>query len=1053
LFKKLLLLFSACFLFAKTIDVDINAQNHRDCKGNSNYYTSIKDAINYASSGDTIEICPGEYNEGEILINKDNLTITSTTGNPDDVVIVNDNNYIFYTKDRIDGLVIKNITLKQSGGGDVFYLQNGGDNLIFENLKVFSESYGFEMYELVSGLVFKNVKADVTKKFLYFDADVENFIFKNNNIESEDYVIYAKSNILGTNIFEDSTLQASKDVIYVSNQLNNVVLKNLYLSSSGYRGFLIGKIYQDDNPALFENIKVSASKEAVYINQVIGDINFTNVELNSSKYRGIYINDSVENFYITDSNINSKKEGIEIDSVHEKLIVDNIEINSEEDGIYIDSSVDELYLTNSTIKATSSGIGLYANQINSYFLIKHNSFFEAKRGIHIENGYADGKIVNNLIQDCSEYGLKFIGFGEVEITQNCFINNAKQAYVDDREAYIDSNCWSDYDGESKTYEVDPIPLFDENPKKDGCNCGDNGNTEGGNIESFFNAIDYIDDNQCNAKDYWNYPIKTKFANEKFNLSILAKDKENNPIKADISKVELRFYSEGDNSKCSGDLLETQIICTQCGATNENGCLSLKDILVKKAYKCVEVYIEGKASENEGEEINSTTSLDNFAIIPYKFVITSSNAKASEEFNILIKALDKNSEVVKGYNEDININGLSANLEYNETKKDCEKGELQKLSGKFIDGDANVTLKYNEVGSILLTIKEKIGSEFAKVDSDDTQERFILSDSKNVNVYVHHFNVKAQLSDYDKFTYLDDTNTIHALIDLIVSPQNKDNQGVKNYNQNCYAKDVDINITLSSVPYNKIIFFNGYENGVSDVNNFHFIISKEKFISNDINLKIFFNFNRNVSVAINPFEVTLQNINVKNEDTSLTNTEVSGKAKFLYGRMFCNDIMVKNYEFYSDCKIAFYDDKNEHEKEIIYYWWLNTLHSPKDGNITQNEIKILNGYRLDADKVDALDIKDIQIDSGKLEINFEVKSGFNTAVVHLLSKNLSWLWYSKYDEAYDISNTSTCKNHFCFNVVMGAQEVNEEKGYIKSGKEVKGPEANITAPPLGIKVFR
>jgi hypothetical protein len=1007
LFKKLLLLFSACFLFAKTIDVDINAKNHRDCKGNVRYYTSLKDALNYASSGDTIEICPGEYNEGEILLNKDNLTITSTTGNPDDVIISHSDDYIFYTKSVISNLTIKNITIKQKKSSKrVFLLNNGGDHITLKNLKIYSAGYGFYFDDYIDTLDIENVISNTKSSFLYSGNNIENFTFKNNSVEAGDYGIYNKSNLLGTTIFEDSNITSGNDSIYVKNQINNSVFKNMVIESKSYKGIEVNTFYQDSGAVEFQNVKIT-----------------------------------------------SKKEGILVKSrVLDDIVLENVEINSGDDGIYIKTSADKVYLKDSTIYAGSSGVGFYAGQIYTYFEIEHNSFLSGKRGIHINGGGADGKILNNLIKDLSEYGLKLSVNGSVYIKENCFVDNAKQAYVNDHDAKIDGNCWSDYDEDKGgAYKVPPIPLYDMHPKKSGCNCGDSDSSQppNSNKTSLFNVIDYINESSCNAKKNWDNPITTKFVNDEFKLTLLSKDEEDNPINADIKKVKFYFYDSGDNSKCSGKLLGVQEVCNDCGTTNENGCLSLENIKISKAVKCVEVYIEGKASDNESDDVNKSVSLDNFAVIPYRFLIGKTQAKAGEEFELDIKAVDKNNHPVKDYNETVTINGNSPLIEYKEIKSGCVTGELKKISGSFKDGIAKVKFKYSDIGEVNITIKEK-NNEFAKVDSDDTSNRFIKSDSNLSSFFVHHFKVSAELKDYDTFTYVDDSYNILAKILLDIIAQNNDNNELKNYTSSCYANNVEVNITLNSVPYSKVLFiFNGVKR-VSSVNNFDFNITKDNFVKNEINMPVLFNFNRNSSVAVNPFDVEIKNISIKDKNTNLTTSKITGKAKFLYGRLFCKDITANSDLFSNTCQIGFYDNKNRHEKEIIYYWWLNLAHSAKDGNVSSNEIKILKSFKVNNDKVD-LNLNRINLANGQITFLFSKKNNFPLAVVHLLSRNLQWLWYSKYNEKYDISNTSTCKNHYCFSIVSSYN--NSSKGAIKSGKEIKGPEANVTAPPLGIKIFR
>ena len=56
-----------------------------DTEGNGNY-TTIQDAVNNATSGDTIIVYPGTYTEN-VNVNVSNLSILSYSGNPEDTTV------------------------------------------------------------------------------------------------------------------------------------------------------------------------------------------------------------------------------------------------------------------------------------------------------------------------------------------------------------------------------------------------------------------------------------------------------------------------------------------------------------------------------------------------------------------------------------------------------------------------------------------------------------------------------------------------------------------------------------------------------------------------------------------------------------------------------------------------------------------------------------------------------------------------------------------------------------------------------------------------------
>jgi len=590
----------------------------------------------------------------------------------------------------------------------------------------------------------------------------------------------------------------------------------------------------------------------------------------------------------------------------------------------------------------------------------------------------------------------------------------------------------------------------------------------GNLNSMFNAVDLVE-SDCNAIDNWDDNITTKYVNSDYNLTILSKDPDSNrPLRAYITKIELRFYTDGDNSQCSGDLVGTQLVCTDCGYTDEYGCMDIgENLKVTKAVKCIQVYIEGRAASNTSDDVNSSLSSDDYAAIPYEFKISSvTDQKAGSEFTLSFKAVDLNGNSVEDYNESVHINGESVDMEYKD--ENCKTGVLTKVDGgEFADGEGSIKLKYSEVGDVLFSIKEVIGSEFAKVDSDDTPDslRIIGEAGLHSTFVVHHFKASSSLSDYDtqgSFTYLDGSYTIMGLNDLTITAQNEQNETTENYNSACYAKDVDVNISLDGVDssLDKVLYYivdakgNKGSNEETDIDNFSFTIDSDNFTTDNngsASIKVYFNFNRSDSKALNPFDVTIKDLAVKNEDTSDYNDESSGALHMLYGRLNTNDIVVSSDEFNQTSEFIFYDEKSTHEHEVTYFWWLNKLHQSIDGNITSSEFKITNGYSTNDESVD-ISVENVEIKDGRLIISMKKNQNFDFAVVHLLSPNLSWLWYSKYNEKYDISDGSTCKNHFCFTITY--ESARDTSSLVKSGKDVNGTEVNVTTiPKPSLKIFR
>jgi len=560
-------------------------------------------------------------------------------------------------------------------------------------------------------------------------------------------------------------------------------------------------------------------------------------------------------------------------------------------------------------------------------------------------------------------------------------------------------------------------------------------------------------------------ISTKIVNKDFNLTIASLDQNGSSYQDFNGTVCVTIVDDLNNSYTPWYKL----------LFNDQNSSILKNINIPSAIKEAKVLILWKKDINNScpltNEDNLTLSTDSFAIRPDKFDIeTPSIIKAGEEFNITIKALGYNGESAKDYNESIS----NIKLEYNETKSECKIGTLEKVSEEdFINGEANITLKYSEVGDINVTIKEINGSEFALIDSDDTNnlQRFINPITENINIVVDHFEINATYLNHNKdnnFTYLDENLTIASILDINITAKNKDNETLENYNKECYAKEISINISHSNVNddnITKIIYKvvdvenNQMLENIQKDNNISFVYKEGNFTTDNNGttfLKVYINFDRNISKAVNPFEFNIIRIDVNDTDSN-GSLDVNKSANYYYGNLLLKDIIATKNDFIKSYNFLIYDNNNSDnlkpsDNELLFNWYENIWHKNSDGNVTDDEIVVSSDYNA-SNELTEVNVSITSIGNG--EITFDISRSDNNikfVVVHLLSENLRWFWYSKFDKPYDISNDSTCLNHFCFAITW---EDNNEVGKVGSG-EFSGTEANVTeinTTKRGIKIFR
>jgi len=259
------------------------------------------------------------------------------------------------------------------------------------------------------------------------------------------------------------------------------------------------------------------------------------------------------------------------------------------------------------------------NDSSSSIAINDNTWHHIVLMRDADNGdvkiYIDGSLDKSGSTDAGVVGTSFSSIGRIENTGN--VSNAKyfNGTIDElkvytrllkasqvQDIYNNENNGKNYDGSSRT-----------------CNsCG--GSNPPVDINGSYNAVSSLGaDALCNAVNDWDNNLTTQVVQQDFDLFILAKDPNTNtPIEANITKAEVLYFNDGDTSGCSGSVIDTETLCTNCGETNSSGCLQVSNIKLSKAVRCIEVSIEG--SEKNSTTSTDSNSTDNFAVRPSRFII-------------------------------------------------------------------------------------------------------------------------------------------------------------------------------------------------------------------------------------------------------------------------------------------------------------------------------------------------------------------------------------------------------------------------------------------------
>jgi hypothetical protein len=218
-----------------------------------------------------------------------------------------------------------------------------------------------------------------------------------------------------------------------------------------------------------------------------------------------------------------------------------------------------------------------------------------------------------------------------------------------------------------------------------------------------------------------------------------------------------------------------------------------------------------------------------------------------------------------------------------------------------------------------------------------------------------FIMMASAKDYhdNSFTYLDsDANqSIHITFDI--NATNSSNQLLTNYHDNCYAQDTNISFNYSGhdTSLNKVRYKydtsttprqvtaleknSGSSLELSNINSSIFSNGSTKF-------NIYFNFNRDVNKALNPFVLNLSTTTVIDVDGTQALSTLNSNHTFFYAstkgtnkRVNENSIQTTiNYLIHCDrsCNNSLISGFNRHNKSL--WWYINSGHdNSKNGNFT------------------------------------------------------------------------------------------------------------------------
>ncbi len=586
----------------------------------------------------------------------------------------------------------------------------------------------------------------------------------------------------------------------------------------------------------------------------------------------------------------------------------------------------------------------------------------------------------------------------------------------------------------------------------------------------FNAVDEVSSN-CNAVLNWEDNLTSKKVNEDYTVTLLAREGNITQKEKIISRVELYYFSNGNTTSCIGSPYRNILLCNDCGKTDKNGCKNLYIPVSKndRVAKCLQFHIV--AGDN-----NESNSTDNFAIRPdhFSMSISSNPIRAGEEFQFDFKALDSQNNNAIDYNESLNE---SFEIQAIERKIDCSTGDLNLQNFSFSNGVADsVDANYTEVGELNVSIHEILGSEFASVDSDDTpvNKRLITEYNSTITFLPHHFLLEGNYSNFDSennFTYIsNDRLNMASILQLNISAKNKQNDTTSNYNHLCYAKDINLTFhtdysgSFDDINYTMIDNEGGENEGSAPISDSFSLRYAEGNFSETTRkgssqLVLLLNFERNVSTAVNPFDLNITSIDITDGDANGSLGLEQNSSTFYYGRFFAQDIETKFSQSTETAWILFYDDNEDSyttkTRQLRPNWWIHILHNKandgqiKDWNITE-ALDLGEGFD------ENITLSSTTPSQGRCTLTIKNNHDPKQGVLRIIHLDIpSWLWVSYDGTSYDYQEgqiSSECSKHPClFYRYILPFKTGEVSSGIYGGSDFNLSDANTTHS--GVKVFR
>ncbi|RLF26112.1 MAG: hypothetical protein DRN01_05440, partial [Thermoplasmata archaeon] len=339
-------------------------------------YTKIQDAIDNASSGDTVFVYNGTYYEN-IVINK---SINLIGENRDGVIINGSGNGDVIYINETSWVNMSNFTVTDSGsavedgGIDIFHSQS----ISVENVNASRNEVGIYIQYSSHNVMHANVVTDNDEKgILMISANIVGYHSANNHIYN---------NTISNNIGGGIDIELYSE--------NNFVYDNI-CNGNGYYGIYI----EGDNNLINDNNFSNNDRHGIRL--LSNGNNITNNTCNSNGIHGIYLEGADYN-YIYNNTCSYNQYGIYVNlaSKNNNISASTCVTNSEA-GIYTKEANNNI-IWGGIYQSNKYGISLYSA---SGVQILHSTIISNEDGIMVAGSFTGIEIHYNSISGNTKYGV------------------------------------------------------------------------------------------------------------------------------------------------------------------------------------------------------------------------------------------------------------------------------------------------------------------------------------------------------------------------------------------------------------------------------------------------------------------------------------------------------------------------------------------------------------------------------------------------------------------------------------------------------------------------